>query len=324
MSHELDMSNNRVNFAFVGENAWHGLGNRLTEDASIETWTQEAGLGFTVLKAPVQYIIPGQAPQQMPDRSVLYRHDTLAPLGLVTGVYKIVQPKDIMEFMRKICALRGFKMETAGSIYGGAKVWALARIGEDAQIVGNDKVSPYVFIVTSFDGSYATTVMFTSVRVVCRNTVGFAMSAGEHAASTIRIPHASHFNPEQVKAELGIGVSLWEKWVARSQRMAEEAISAERADEILVEALKGSSEKDEADIRESKAYVTIMKLFGGNGIASHDDATGTRRTKWGLINATTEYFDHHVGRKAEARFRSSLLGQGGAIKLKVQELLAAA
>lgn len=324
MSHELDMSNNRVNFAYVGADAWHGLGNRLTPGSSIETWTQEAGLGFTVLKAPVQYVIPGHAPQLMNDRSVLYRHDTLAPLGLVSGVYKIVQPADIMEFMRKVCALRGFEMETAGSIYGGAKVWALARIGQDATIVGQDKVSPYVFIVTSFDGSYATTVMFTAVRVVCRNTVHMAMSIGDRDASTVRIPHASTFNPDQVRAELGIGVTQWEQWVARSQRMAEERISAERADEIIVEALKRDSETDEADIRESKAYVTIMRLFAGNGIASADKASGTLRTKWGLLNATTEYFDHHVGRVAEARFRSSMLGQGSAVKLKVQELLAAA
>lgn len=46
MAHNIDMSNDRVNFAFTGDRKaiWHGLGQNLTTDASIETWQQEAGM----------------------------------------------------------------------------------------------------------------------------------------------------------------------------------------------------------------------------------------------------------------------------------------
>ena len=41
MAHEIDMSNNRANMAFVGEIPWHGLGQELTEDADLNTWKVE-------------------------------------------------------------------------------------------------------------------------------------------------------------------------------------------------------------------------------------------------------------------------------------------
>lgn len=55
MSHMIDQSAGRDAIAFVGEVPWHGLGRQLTAGASIEQWTQEAGLGFTVERAPVMF-----------------------------------------------------------------------------------------------------------------------------------------------------------------------------------------------------------------------------------------------------------------------------
>lgn len=321
MAHQLDMSNGRANMAYVGAKPWHGLGSVLTEDASIEVWTQEAGLGFTVKRAPVQYTIPGKPLQVYAGRDVLYRHDTEMALGVVTSNYNIVQTSDVMETMRRFCQAAGFKMETAGSLYGGAKIWALARCGVDAVVAGVDKVAPYVLIVTSFDGSLATTVTFTSVRAVCNNTVSMAMARLDNSC-TLRVPHTSTFDPAHAQAWMGIGVTKFEQWVARAQTAAQEKISAEQADEVVVQILRRNEEHSIEVIRESKAYNAIMNLFANGNQGS--DMEHCKRTKYGLLNAITFYADHVAGSKQEARLKSAWTGQLSNLKVHAQELLLAA
>lgn len=320
MSHAIDMSNGRANMAYVGERPWHGYGQILTPDASIEVWTKEAGLGFTVLRTPVQFTLPGDSTlHNYKDRWVQYRHDTNAPLGIVTSVHKNVQPADVMEFMRRVCEKAGAVMETAGSLYGGTKVWAMARLGANVKVVGNDEVAPYLFIITSFDGSLATTISFTTVRIVCQNTANMALRATDRSACTLKIPHAVTFDPEHARAWLGLGVTHFENWMARAQWSAQQTIAAEQADEVLVSILRKNAEHAEEDIRESKAYNQIMSLFYDGNVGS--DQAGCKRTKWGLYNAVTYYADHVAGNKQEARLRSTWTGALDTLKSKAQELL---
>jgi len=47
-------------------------------------------------------------------------------------------------------------------------------------------------------------------------------------------------------------------------------------------------------------------------------------TKWGLLNAVTEYYDHHLpARTADARLNSTWFGNGDAVKAKAIEVLTA-
>jgi hypothetical protein len=38
MAHEIDLSTGEPAIAYVGEEPWHGLGEKLPDDAPIETW----------------------------------------------------------------------------------------------------------------------------------------------------------------------------------------------------------------------------------------------------------------------------------------------
>ncbi len=65
-----------------------------------------------------------------------------------------------------------------------------------------------------------------------------------------------------------------------------------------------------------------MDLF--NGQAKGFELDGVRGTRWGLMNAVTEYLDHHSpARSDDARLNSAWFGNGDAIKQKTVELLAA-
>jgi phage/plasmid-like protein (TIGR03299 family) len=319
MAHELDMSNARANMAYVNAVPWHGLGQRLTEDADIDTWQREAGLNFTAVKAPVRFNVNGDQ-RVMNGRHVLYRDDTGEALGIVSNDYREVQPKDVMDFFRDITTAGGFQMETAGSLYGGRKIWALARVSDGAPIVGDDVVRPYLMMATSFDGSLATTCKFTAVRVVCNNTISIALNrAGETDENRVRVVHHRAFDAEQVRAQLGIYTNAWERFMIDMRRLADRKMNGEAADDFLIQLFRKEAEAT-ADVRDGKAYRAIMALFDQSATIGDDRS----KSAWNMLNAVTEFVDHSAGRLQDRRLESAWFGAGDAVKTKARDILLAA
>jgi hypothetical protein len=72
----------------------------------------------------------------------------------------------------------------------------------------------------------------------------------------------------------------------------------------------------------STGFGKILSLFNGEGKGSQLD--GVPGTAWGLLNATTEYADHHVRTTSDAnRWASAQFGPGADLKAKAYALLAA-
>ena len=128
MSHDLDESTGKPAMAYVGEKPWHGLGQELPPGQDIDRWVKAAGLDWDIEMLPVRYQMNDQS-YVMSDRFVLARSDTQAALSVVSGDYRVVQPKEVLEFYRDLVEERHYKLETAGALDGGRKVWALARTG---------------------------------------------------------------------------------------------------------------------------------------------------------------------------------------------------
>jgi phage/plasmid-like protein (TIGR03299 family) len=120
MSHMIDQTTGRDAIAYTGKTPWHGLGQQLTPGQSIDTWTREAGLDYTVLESPVMYDSPAATEaQKWPERKVLHRSDTGAPLAVVSDSYNVVQPSAVMGFFSELVRIGGFEMETAGALSDG-------------------------------------------------------------------------------------------------------------------------------------------------------------------------------------------------------------
>lgn len=164
--------------AYAGATPWHGLGNQLTQNQPIEVWQREAGMDWQILESPVHFKseVAGHlgAIHSFPEQKVLFRSDTKAPLSVVSQRYHTVQPREVLEFYRDLTEVSGYELETAGVLKGGRKFWALARTGQGAALKGNDQVNGYLLLATSCDGTLATTVTPTTVRVVCNNTLTIA------------------------------------------------------------------------------------------------------------------------------------------------------
>lgn len=219
--------------AYVGDRPWHGLGNRLEPDQSIEVWKRNAGMDWTIEESEVRFITGGNGIgtiSAFPEQKVLYRSDNKTPLSVVSRRFKVVQPAEILEFYRDLTAVGGFELETAGILREGRKFWALAKTGQSTMLKGRDRVEGYLLLATACDGTLATTAQFTSVRVVCNNTLAIALGNGQGA---IKVQHRSQFDPEAVKRQLGITVSSWDGFVARMKALVECPVDPDSVEGLL-------------------------------------------------------------------------------------------
>lgn len=314
MAHMIDMTGGRANMAYVGETPWHGLGSELTRGADLDVWRVEAGLDWSVGRAQVAFKPEGKGVFVKGDSQVLYRDDTFAQLGIVSDRYQIVQPGEVLEFFRDIVGTGGLELETAGSLDGGKKVWALAKTGDGFSIMGQDRVEGYVLLSTSFDGSMATRAQFTSVRVVCNNTLQLA---AKDTKGAVIVPHSSTFDATGVKIDLGLIHGAFSTFEDQAQELAQRRLTNEEAMKLLAQVMVPSSVDKEFDqstvsTKRFNQVLTVFDLYQHAGRGSNlRSAAGTA---WGLVNAVTEYVDHHAARNTNNRFRSGQFGPGATMK----------
>ena len=315
MSHDIDDSTGQPAMAYVGAEPWHGLGEKLPAGQPIEVWKQAARLDWTIQMVPVQYQFDGRS-RVMPERFVLTRSDTGSALSVVSGDYQVVQPAEVLEFYRDLVAQRHYTLETAGALDGGRKVWALAKTGMVANVGGNaaDQLGAYVLLATSCDKSLATTVSFTSIRVVCQNTLGFAfndMSANRRRH--IKVEHTKRFDHESVKESLGLIDEAWSNFLARVNPMASLGLSDALA-QTFFESLFVSSDEmggKPISVAKSREVYQLMSLFK----SAHGQNLATAKgTLWGAVNAVTYYTDHVRPTKTTERIDSAWFGSGAALK----------
>lgn len=307
MAHEIDFSKGFAAMAYRGETPWHKLGQQMQAGQTIEEWQRAAGMNFSLLSKPALFQAEDQF-IEVPDRKVLIRSDNQAPLAIVSSNYQVVQPAQVLEFYRDLTETAGFELETAGVLKGGRKYWALANMGKEAEILG-DKIKGYLLLGTACDGSMSTVAMFTSIRVVCNNTLGFALQEadGNQSKRVIRINHRTTFDEARVKAQLGLASSSWDSFMKRVEIWSGTPVQHHEAEDYFKQ-LSIYHDADGAEVVSDRTVEKLMELFYSTG-KGHDMPTA-KNTVWGLVNAVTEFVDHHRGRSDDTRMDRAWFGDG--------------
>lgn len=331
MAHELtERADGMTEMAYVGDTPWHGLGQTLKPGAKIEEWLTAAGMDWTIRRAPVHYHADRAATdmRKWVDKQVLLRSDTGAPLGIVSPDYNIVQPYEVLEFFRNLVDGQGFQLETAGTMFGGRRYWALAKMTE-ALISGWDRIGGYMLLTTSADGSFASEARETTVRVVCNNTLSLAVAKipGKHY---VKINHRQAFNIAAVQKQMGLGVEHFAAFTELANLLSKAKVSSAAAEEFTMNLLRPASadamdeesgllaENEEVIIRKPRGFDMIMGLFDGAGRGS--DKKGSKGTAWGLVNAVTEYVDHlATAQSVDHRLARAWWGAGDDLKIAAMD-----
>ncbi|MEG2268814.1 MAG: DUF932 domain-containing protein, partial [Acinetobacter sp.] len=219
--------------AFTGQTPWHGLGNQLTPNQPLEVWAEQAGMDWRIESSDVSYMAQNHRGQNiiMPfeEQRVLYRSDTHAPLSVVSQRFQEVQPREILHFYRDLTEQSGFELETAGVLKGGKKFWALAKTGQSSALKGKDVSNGYILLATACDGTLATTAQFTSIRVVCNNTLAIALRNQQGNSGVVKVPHSTRFDAERVKQQLGISVRAWDEHMYEMKQLSQRKVTQQEA-----------------------------------------------------------------------------------------------
>jgi phage/plasmid-like protein (TIGR03299 family) len=224
---------------------------------------------------------------------LITRDDTNAELGRVGLTYEVMFIRWMGEIL-EACAAAGAKYETAGSVNGGAQVYALLRLDEPVQIAGDDtQTYPYIVLLNSFDGSGAVKVLYTCIRVVCWNTYSMASFEGDRTGHQFIFRHVGDMRSKIEEAKQAI-VGMREtfaQWVQLAETLAQTPVDETQVKDFttlfLPEPISDVATTDRVKQNVATARATFSKLY-------HESVTtdGHRGTALGLLDASVEYLDH--------------------------------
>lgn len=331
MAHNIDMSNNRANIAYLGsrKDVWHRLGFEMPAGATMAEWATMAGLDWTAIK--VQAVANLGSPQfdhldaatrfrDVEGQRFVVRSDNGQPLGYVSDQYQPVQPVEVLEWFQQYIAVDDrFHLDVAGSLKKGEIIWATATFKDSLSIVGEEHKAR-LLMTTTFDGSGATLNKATMTRVVCNNTLDAALS---DRRATIRTRHSTKFNAAKVGQELAAIAQGFEHYRVMAESMVAIDLAATQVSEFFKACLDIPFDAKKDDISGRK----LNQFQALNNSYRETVAEGTKPgTAWTALNAITRYVDHDRSTRGgdsqdEARVLSANFGSGAALKAKAVGLL---
>ena len=299
MAHNLELRDGKYSFAENGkkERAWHLLGEPFDGEMDIYTALRACRADYTVAASKVFYNIDGNYVEN-PDFRHVYRTDTNTVLGLVTKGYSIVQNQEAFEFVNDLCTGGDRKapfIECAGVLGRGERVFVTCKFPEKFQIgdVFDDDGEVYAVITTSHDGSGAVTVMLTPVRVVCNNTLQYAML--ENNISKFSFKHTS-----------GIKDRMQDKLhVAKTLKCYEATLAAINERTKMLNKVE-VSEKMIQLVAGKVAFGDKYQIFKLEGINSENLSTQTKN----IYNGLRESIENGIGQDIFHRHDGNWLFNG--------------
>lgn len=323
MAHEVYKLNGKDSMAYVGNEPWHGLGQKLTQGASIETWVEEAQMRWLIEEANVLYLDDKRTAHAFQGQKVLYRSDNKEPLSIVTHAFNVVQPREVIEFFRDLVEAGNMTLETAGTLRGGRIQWALARIDRDMELIDNttgealsDLVQMYALLATACDRSMSSTGRLTGTRVVCKNTMDMAYRSGVNIA---KYSHRGVFDKkaqDNLKEQMGLAHKEMDEREQEMKAMATASLKKEDAVGFFLSVL-GKENKDGTLDISGVTPKSVETLYNAYKKSPGSNLPSAKDTLWGAVNAVTYQVDHNPNAQSdETRLDSAWFGGGRQQKAK--------
>lgn len=106
-----------------------------------------------------------------------------------------------------------------------------------------------------------------------------------------------------MKQALGLGVSQWDHFGQYAKALSQRPVAPQEALRFFSGLL--AQPLDEESIVLTRSVQRLHELYQGAGMGA--ELASSHNTAWGLVNAVTEYVDHH-------RLDSAWFGQGAQLK----------
>lgn len=314
-----------------GETPWHGEGKQFKGVLTPEQMLVEAGLNWTVSKRKMFYEGPDGKHLPSDTDFALIRDDNGLHLTTVGATWKEVQNASSLGFFKKFTDSAQMDLETAGSLWGGRYVWALARLGQDFSIGRTkDELRSYLLLASPHVHGKALLAMYTNVRVVCWNTLTAAIGYkwGDKVKSKeevgFRIPHSMEFNDEtKKKAEEALGLATKQaiQFKEVANLLAKTKVSAKDTEDYFCEVLQHDPKKAEKKKNgEPMEPQMLPKFRAALTHAPGQQMSTTLGTLWGSFNAVTATIDHQIGNERTTALKNMWFGHTAGIKRRALDL----
>lgn len=317
MSHELaTQMNGEIAYAHTGSKSeiWHGLGKQLDRNAPIEQWITEAGFDWDIIETPALFRgIDGEL-HESNEKKILLRSDLGTELSVVGTKYKVVQPKDVLEFFRDIVSDTGMYLDSAGILFGGRRFFANANTNLESYVgMKDDTIKANLLMASSCDSTFATQCYTSSIRTVCQNTLRFSMQ--EAGNTKIRVTHKSAFDASKIKSQLGNFSEAWGMFIENCNVLASKKISDADAMAVIQKLIY--SDPVDPSTRSVNQADLIMSLYK-NGTGSEM----TYGNMYGLLQGFTEYTNYfNTARNEDAKVWSAMAGAGHDLNIEAFDTL---
>lgn len=264
---------------YVREKPWHNLGTMVEEAPTSADALRLAGLDWTIDAKPI-FTDSGI---EIPGYKANTRSSDGKVLGVVSDRYQIVQNKEAFDFTDALIG-EGITYETAGSLSGGKKIWLLGKMPE--RYIAGDKFEPYICFTNMHDGNGAVRACMTPVRVVCNNTLNMALSSAKRNWSTV---HRGDINRklEEARETLMLADKYLVKLDEEADRLANEKMTDGEIKECLDKLFPvedGMTDRQKRTAENAKNEIIVCTL--------RPDLVQFLNTKWGFINAVSDYVGH--------------------------------
>ena len=282
-----------------------------------------ANLDWTVTTQPVLY----QHEAEIKADGQYYanvRQDTGRVLGIVGSGYRVIQNSEVAAMAEAING-KNVRIETVGNLYQGERIWFLMR--GDSFNVGNrdDEVRPYTLLTNAHNGKHTLSVLPTTVRVICENTLNAAL---RRSKMSVTIKHTG--NIQSRINSLIDGIEFFrvrtEEFAKQANLMAQREVTTDFVQTFWTnvyisqfgEIHENPVNADQADDN-SKAVSTMIKW--SNTFDSESRITGANL--WTAANAVTNWLDHDQiyrgNNKTDNKFDDILFGDRAKAKIRVME-----
>lgn len=288
MAHEINKAFDTV-YTLAGEpRAWHNLDKQVPEIK---------GFGFEVKG---EEVFSGDM-QKIEGYKAIYGTNEAGVKKLISmqsDSYTLINNGTIWEVTKN--ALQGVKHKivSAGSVKGGAVVFASVEIEGGEWAIDGDKYHSKLNVVSSHDGSLPYVTMQGVTRIVCMNTVRMALQEGSRVASLRHTKNAGD-KVEGMEAAIASMFKAQKAFQAEMEKLMEKKTNEEEAKKFALALLCPG--KDEVSTRSLNQADEIVNLFrsgkGNNGATRYD-----------IFNGATEFFTHHASDNAAKMFESSEFG----------------
>lgn len=311
--HEITSTDNIV---LHKEMAWHGLGTVVEEAPTTEEALQLANMNWNINQSNGVRGHMSNGDTFNSDKWVLnVRSDTSEVLGCVSDGFQPIQNKELATFCEELSMDSVVKAESAGSLLGGRKVWFLLKT--DTFNVGpkDDPVTPYILVANGHDGSLSFTGMTTSVRVVCNNTLSWAMQGNGKVFS---YKHTAGIWGKLPAAKIAMRKALVGKqdFVESCRHLRNVAMTGEQVqaffldmyakvvDPIVKMDATDRHKADESDRRYNNAISNIYDMSMTFDM-EHDVAGATY---WNAFNASSRWLQNRVRKSGDTQSVNKVMG----------------